>query len=394
MTISVGVFFGGGSVEHEVSIISALQALHNFDRTKYDAFPIYVSKDWKMYLGDLLSKITSYRDMPSLLKKSVRVTAVMENARVLLTRYPMKKFGSSVVRALDVAFPIGHGTTMEDGVLQGYLRSLSVPFVGCDVTASAVGMDKYITKVLLRDAGLPVLDCRKIPASAFFRDKTQVIDDILGVFKFPVVVKPLNLGSSVGISWVNDASELKEGLEEVFYYTNTALAEPAVQNLREINCAVLGDSESVEASECEEPLLGHAVLGYDDKYSGGVKDGGAKGMASAKRKLPADITPSQRDKIRSLAGRAFQALDCRGAARVDFLMDGVSGEIYVNELNTIPGSLSFYLWEAVGMPYKELLDRMIELALKRERDEAGVTRSFDTNILSNFSEGAKGLKHS
>lgn len=392
MTISVGVFFGGGSVEHEVSVISALQALHNFDRTKYDAFPVYISKDWRMYVGDSLSEIREYRDIPSLLKKSVRVTAVRENGRVLFTRYPVKKFGSSVVRSIDVAFPVGHGTSMEDGVLQGYLRSLYLPFAGCDVTASAVGMDKYITKVLLRDAGLPVLDCHKITARAFFKDKAQAIKDISLALKFPVVVKPVNLGSSVGISAANNESELKDGLEGVFYYTNTALVEPAVQNLREINCAALGDSESVMASECEEPILSHAVLGYDDKYSGGSKDEGSKGMAGAKRKLPADITQAQRDAIRDLAVRAFQALGCCGAARVDFLMDGLTGDIFINELNTIPGSLSFYLWEAVGIQYKELLDMMIEIALKRERDEAGVTHSFDTNLLSDFSGGVKGLK--
>ncbi|GHV43936.1 D-alanine--D-alanine ligase [Synergistales bacterium] len=392
MTISVGVFFGGGSVEHEVSIISALQALHNFDRIKYDAFPVYISKDWKMYVGDSLSEIGAYRDIPALLKKSVRVMAVRENERVLLTRYPMKKFRSSVVRALDVAFPVGHGTSMEDGVLQGYLRSLSIPFAGCDVTASAVGMDKYITKVLLRDAGLPVLMGRKVSARAFFKDKGQTIRDIADALKFPVVIKPNNLGSSVGISVGNNELELKDGLEGAFYYTNTALVEPAVQNLREINCAALGDSESVTASECEEPISSHAVLDYDDKYLGGAKAEGAKGMASAKRKLPADITQAQRDNIRALAVKAFQALGCYGVARVDFLMDGESGEIWVNELNTVPGSLAFYLWEAVGMPYKELLDMMIEIALKRERDEAGVARSFDTNILSDFRGGVKGLK--
>ncbi|GHV34168.1 D-alanine--D-alanine ligase [Synergistales bacterium] len=393
MTISVGVFFGGASVEHEVSIISAMQAINNFDRIKYDVFPVYISKDWKMYIGNSLSEIRAYRDIPSLLKKSLRVTAVREKGRVLLMRYPIKKFRSNIVRTIDVAFPVGHGTSMEDGVLQGYLKSLSLPFVGCDVTASAVGMDKYITKVLLRDAGLPVLDCHKVPARSFFKDKAQVIKEILDKFKFPVVVKPLNLGSSVGISVGNDESELKDGLEGAFYYTNTALVEPAVQNLKEINCAVLGDSEFAMSSECEEPILSQDVLGYDDKYSGGAKDGGAKGMVSAKRKLPADITQEQRDKIRSFAGRAFQALGCCGVARVDFLLDGRSGEIWVNELNTIPGSLSFYLWEAVGMPYKELLDMIIELALKRERDETGVVHSFDTNILSNFSDtGAKGLK--
>jgi D-alanine-D-alanine ligase len=395
MKINVGVFFGGRSVEHEVSVISGLQALHGFDKEKYDAFPVYVSKEGYMYVGDALGEIEEYRDIPALLKKSRRVVGVQEDGRLLLVRYPMRRFGSSVCRAADVAFPVGHGTDMEDGALQGYFRTLSVPFVGCDVAASAVGMDKYMTKAVLKDAGLPVLDCARVPVKSFFKDTEIVLRNLEESVSFPMVVKPLNLGSSIGITKASDARELREALETVFHYANVALTERAVPNLREINCAVIGDPDSAVASECEEPLGAHLILDYSDKYLAGGKPGagaGAKGMSAARRKFPADISPELRETVRDLAMRAFHALGCRGVARVDFLMDGESGRLWVNEVNTIPGSLSFYLWEPTGLSFGALLDRLVELALKRERENVAVTYSFETNILSGFAPGAFGSK--
>jgi D-alanine-D-alanine ligase len=306
----------------------------------------------------------------------------------------MRRFGGSVCRAADVAFPVGHGTNMEDGALQGYFRTLSVPFVGSDVAASAVGMDKYMTKAVLRDAGLPVLDCARVAVKPFFNDAEGVLRALGESVSFPMVVKPLNLGSSIGITKASDARELREGLETVFHYANAALVERAVPNLRELNCAVLGDPDSAVASECEEPLGAHIILDYSDKYlAGGGKAGaGAKGMSAARRKFPAEISPELRETVRDLALRAFRALSCRGVARVDFLMDGGSGGLWVNEINTIPGSLSFYLWEPMGLPFGVLLDRLVELALKREREDAAVARSFETNILSGLAPGAFGSK--
>jgi len=218
----------------------------------------------------------------------------------------------------------------------------------------------------------------------------KILREIENEFPFPLIVKPFNLGSSIGIKKALNTAELKEALEYAFLYTDNALVGQVVQNLREINCSVLGDQESHIVSECEEPIGVDAILSYNDKYISGGK---AKGMSAAKRKLPADISAETRDEVRRIAGAAFQALRCCGVARVDFLMDESSGRIWVNELNTIPGSLSFYLWEPMGLSYGELLDRLVVLALKRERENAAVTYSFDTNILTNFSpEGAKGLK--
>ena len=393
MGLKVGVFFGGRSVEHEVSVISALQAVHSFDRTKYDVVPVYITKDGYMYAGDDIGKIEEYKDIPSLLKKSIRVTGVRDNDRFYLARYPMKRFGlfnNSVYSEIDVAFPIVHGTNVEDGALQGYFKTMLVPFVGSDVTASALGMDKYAAKAVMKDNGIPVLNCKRVLMKPFFKNTKAVIKEIEDEFSYPVVVKPLNLGSSVGITKALDAAELEEGLETAFQYANTALVERAVQNLREINCAVLGDVDSAVASECEEPISANEVLDYSDKYVAGGKTGG-KGMSAAKRIFPADIPTKTRDKIKDLALKTFQALGCCGVARVDFLTDSVSGEIWVNEINTIPGSLSFYLWGPSGLSYTQLLDRLIELALKRERENSALSYSFDINLLAGFAPA--GLKN-
>lgn len=389
MAIRVGVFFGGKSVEHEVSVISALQALAALDQSKYEPVPVYIAKDGRMFTGPELTKIEEFRDIPALLKKSVRVLLHEDDGRYLLLRYPLKKFGDPSVAAIDVAFPIVHGANVEDGTLQGYLKFLSIPFVGCDVTASAAGMDKYVMKAVLRENGLPVLDCRRIYVKDYFADSDQVIASVESEIPYPVIVKPVNLGSSIGIKKASDSAGLRDALDYAFQYSNLCLVEPAIQNLKEINCAVLGDRESIQVSECEEPVGSDEILSYEDKYVSGGKDGGSKGMSGQKRKLPADISEETRDAIRSMAGRTFQALDCNGVARIDFMIDQDSGKIWVNEINTIPGSLSFYLWKPVGLSYPQLLDEMISLALKRQREEEDITYSFETGILSQFSGGFK-----
>jgi D-alanine-D-alanine ligase len=392
MLIRVGVLFGGKSVEHEVSIISAIQAINAFDKTKYAIVPLYMTKEGSLYTGDAVGTIGEYRNVPGLLKKSQRVILVNEGGQSLLMKYPAKGFGNHRYGSVDIIFPIVHGTNVEDGALQGYLKTLSVPFVGCDVAASAIGMEKYAQKAILKYNNIPVLDCIRVFSLAYFRDIQTVIDGIEGAIPYPVIVKPSNLGSSIGIKKALNRDTLQEALEYTFQYAHTALVERAVFPLKEINCAVLGDQDSVIVSECEEPIHTGALLSYQDKYISGDKNG-AKGMSAAKRKLPADITPETREEIRTLAQKTFQALGCNGVSRIDFFIDLQSNKILVNEINTIPGSLSFYLWEPVGLSYRELLDRLINLTLKRERENAGISYSIDTTILSNFtSSGIKGGK--
>ncbi len=392
MKIRVGVFFGGKSVEHEVSVISGLQAYHSFDRQKYEPVPIYITKDNEFYTGEAVGDISNYKDIPALLKKSMRVFFLYEKGQLKLIRYPVKKLGSSVAAQIDVAFPVVHGANVEDGSLQGFLRHYNVPLAGCDVGASAVTMDKYVMKTVLKDNDIPVLDCVMLNSKEYERDEDAACDKVEARVAYPVIIKPVNLGSSVGIRIARDRESLREALEYAFTFGSRVLAEHAITNLREINCAVLGDYEQAQASECEEPISSDEILSYEDKYVAGKK-GGSEGMRTARRELPADLTSERREEIRQMAVKTFQVLNCNGVSRIDFMIDKDTDKVYVNEINPIPGSLAFYLWEALGKPYPELLDDMVKLALKREREEKKMLTSFDSNILQNANlAGAKGSK--
>ena len=396
MKIKLGVLFGGKSVEHEVSIISALQAAASINREKYDVVPIYMTKKNEFYIGEEIGKIESYRDgIPQLLKKSQQVLMIPANGRVELLHYPLKKFGKSLIETIDVLFPIVHGTNVEDGALQGYLKTLGVPFVGCDVLASALGMDKYMMKCVWKAAGLPVLDCLRVGYKAYMEAPEAFLDKVEKEIGYPVIVKPIDLGSSVGIRKALNRAELSDAMDYAFQFAHKVLVERAVEHLKEINCSVLGDFDEAQASECEEPVSSDRILTYEEKYlkKGGSKGEGSDGMASLSRIIPANISEEERAFVRKTAVKAFQALDCCGVSRIDFMMDSATREIWINEINTIPGSLAFYLWEPMGVKYTELLDRMIDLALKRDRDQAEISYAFDTNILAGVSfGGAKGSK--
>ncbi|MBE5812324.1 MAG: D-alanine--D-alanine ligase [Clostridiales bacterium] len=392
MKIKLGVFFGGESVEHEVSIISAIQAINNMDTVKYDIIPVYITKESTMYVGEKIGNIESYKDIPKLLSESQQVILIREDNKVKLIKYPMKKFGKNEYDYIDVAFPIVHGTNVEDGALQGYFKTLKIPFVGCDVTSSAVGMDKYIMKTVLKYNDIPVLDGQIYGYHEYEEDAEELMARIEKEIAFPLIVKPVNLGSSVGIKIARDKKELAEALEYAFTFAKKILIERAVMNLREINCSVLGDFENAIASECEEPIGTDEILSYEDKYISNGSKSGSKGMSSLKRKLPADLTKEMKEKIQTLAVKTFKVLGCNGVSRIDFIIEN-NEDVYVNEINTIPGSLSFYLWNATGMDYKEQLSKMVDLALKRAREEKDISYTFETNILSGIKlDGIKGTK--
>lgn len=396
----VGVFFGGRSTEHEISVISAMQAIAAFDKNKYEIIPIYITKDCNFYTGEAAGKIQNYKDIPTLLKSLTRVTLEGENGKLNLIAYPAPTFGKGLVDTIDVAFPVVHGTNVEDGTLQGYFQSFGIPYAGCDVTSSALGMDKFASKAVLKMCGLPVLDCVRVNANEYTLEKENIISKTEAQTRYPVIVKPVNLGSSIGIKKANNTQELEDALDYAFGFANLVIVENAVLNLREINCSVLGNKEDCTASVCEEPLNATTILTFEDKYMTGGKSGGVKGskgtsagMADTKRQCPANIPDELRDKIQDYAKKTFEVLGCSGVSRIDFLMDNETNEVWVNEINTCPGSLSFYLWEASGIKFDQLLDNIVKIALARTRDEKNLTFSFDTNILQGFSTGgAKGVK--
>ena len=391
LKIKVGVIFGGKSVEHEVSVISGLQAYRNLDTEKYEPIAIYIAKNGNMYYGEKLSDIKSFSgDINALIKDCTRVTLINDGGKINIVRYPAKSFSKNILDTIDVALPVVHGTNVEDGNLQGYLHSAGVPFAMCDVLSSALGMDKYISKIVMKASGLPVIDCVVFTRREFQLDTEKTIEKIESSTRYPVIVKPVNLGSSVGISKAKDKEALINSLENAFDFADKVLVENAVVNMREINCSVLGDKDGARASECEEPINHDEILSYADKYMGGTKGSkGSKsaGMVDTKRLLPAPISAEMKEKIQKYAVDAFLCLGCSGVSRIDFLVDKDTDEVFINEINTIPGSLSFYLWEASGMKYPELLDNLIKMAFKRAREQEKLNFSFDTNILSGISFG-------
>ncbi len=393
MKTNIAVFYGCRSVEHEVSIISAVQAMHSIDREKYDVTPIYVTKSGEMYTGEKLFKIEEYRDLPKLLKTCKKVNLTREDNKVLMQYQNSSLFAKNKAVQIDVAFPIVHGTNCEDGTIQGLFEYLGVPYVGCDIISSAVGMDKAVFKDVLKNAGLPVLDCVCIRSREYMTDKATAAKNILEKIGLPLIVKPVNLGSSVGISKVSTETELDDALTLAFSFADRVLVEHAVTAIREINCSVLGDVDSCEASVCEEPFMNDEILSYEDKYLSNSKGGQSKGMASLGRKIPADLSDEKSKEIRNLAKDVFKAIGANGVVRIDFIIDTETDTVYANEINTIPGSLAFYLWDATGVPYKELIDRLIDLAFKRQRNRDNLTYTIDTNILSGVSlGGSKGSK--
>ena len=386
--IRVGVFFGGPSVEHEVSVITAMQAMQALNAARYEVIPVYASKSGAFFTGDNLKSLEAFRDIPKAIGDAQEVILQKNGKDVQLVLAKQKRFGSSVVATLDVALPIFHGTGGEDGVMQAHFERLNLPYGGPDVTSSAIGMDKWASKALFAMHGIPYIPGIKLSRAAYFADPDALTARIEKEVGYPLVVKPYNLGSSVGIHKCRDRVSLLEALEDAFLYSGGVIAERAVPHLREINCAVLGDDDSARASVCEEPLNATDILTYADKYQSGGKTktgsksgGGSKGMQSLSRVIPAPIPPELTEKVQTLAVEAFHAIGASGCSRIDFLLDDETQELFVNEINTIPGSLAFYLWEACGLDFASLMDEIVDLALKRQRDRAHLHTSFETNLL-------------
>ena len=389
MKTKVGVFFGGRSVEHEISVISALQAINAIPTEQYDVIPVYISKQGRFYTGSELLNPKNYKDIAGLLGRSTEVYLRPElgNGKLYKAKAPL--FGKDYVTELDVVFPVLHGTNGEDGNFQGLIELTGLPYVGCNTLSSANGMDKITMKMILRESGIPVIDYVWFTDKQWTKSRDEMIAAVEEKIGYPAIVKPANLGSSVGISPAADRAALIKAIETAKQYTTRIIVEHMVTELKEINCSVLGSSDDCEASVCEEPIKSGEILSYEDKYMGGSKGAASKGMQSTRRQIPADLPAETTAEIQRLACETFRVLSCEGVSRIDFIIDGANGEVYVNEINEIPGSLSFYLWEATGVSFAELTDRLIKQALRRKREQSLKTVSYDQNIFS-LGGGIKG----
>ena len=399
MKLNIAVFFGGESVEHEVSIISAHQAIEALDKNKYNVIPVYVSKERKLYVSDLLKDISNYKDLKHLISQCTQVSITSEDNRVVIRPVKPSLFGPKELGTIDVAIPVMHGTNGEDGTIQGFFEMLKVPYAGCDLYGAAIGQDKVLQKNVLNDNNLPITNWFWVYGSEMDTHQSEILDKVHRLI-YPVIIKPARTGSSVGISIAHNDEEYLACFDEARQYDEKIITEKVVKPMREINCSVVGDSYSCVASVLEEvsSVSQDELLNFSDKYLGGSKSAkseGSKGMASTARIVPAPLTDEQTRLIQQLAKETFRVLGTSGVCRIDFLMDADTKKVYVNEINTIPGSLAFYLWKAAGVSFSELMDKLVELALDRERRRSKMTFSYETNILSNFSaSSAKGSKGS
>jgi D-alanine-D-alanine ligase len=390
--LRVGVAFGGRSVEHDVSIITGLQALSVLQE-RHSPVPIYIARSGRWYTGEALRELSVYQQAggdPA----AEEIHFDLHNGRLLRA-----STGGSLLRSrrapepidLDVVVLATHGTQGEDGCLQGALELARLPYVGPPVGAAAAAMDKVTTKAVLSRAGLPALEHLALRREDWDSDKNG--SDKNGcfarareAFDFPIYVKPASLGSSVGVSRCSNDADLADALELGFELDRVCLLEPAVDGGVEVNCAVIGrPGVEPRASVCEQPVAAESFLSFEDKYMAGAKSDGMKG---AQRLIPAPLSDALTAEVRDLAGRAFTTFGCAGVTRVDFLIDSAE-RVYVNELNTIPGSFSFYLWEPAGVPFAQLMDDLIDLALEDHREKLRTTTVFATNLLA---ERASGLK--
>ena len=416
---TVGVVFGGPSVEHDVSIITAQQAMAVLSE-RHAVVPLYVGKDGRWWTGEELRDVSAFTQTPPRGGRPVQL-------RLGAPDSPFVEPSSSRLRG-DRALPVSvvlnaiHGTGGEDGALLGALELSGIPHAGRGVAAFAVGMDKHLAKTVLKEAGLDVLAHRRIERGEWEEDRAGVLERLAGELPPPVVVKPATLGSSIGVARCDDAAAVEEALELAFELDRQAVVEPFATGAIELNCAVLGrPGAPLRVSEVERPLGSADGLTFEDKYlsagggkgsAGGAKgaaaSGGAKGaaaprgakggggagsgMASADRVIPADVAPELRERVRREAERAHRALRVAGVVRYDFFAigaeDPASARIVVNEPNTVPGSFAFYLFEPTGLPFADLLDELLAIGLAEAREERSTTRTFASALIDRHARSA------
>lgn len=386
------VAFGGASPEHEVSVLTAMQVLAALEQSEFSLIPLYISKSGSWFMGEHLKDLSAYKDLKKLesestpcafTKNEMGITLLAEQGKTGLFKKPV----SFPVYAVVCAF---HGSDGENGAFQGVCEQFNVPYTGSGVLASSVGMDKVKAKQLCEANGIPVTASLDFYEKDWEHHQTTILQEaeFLG---YPLVVKPATLGSSIGVKKVNRESELIEAVEVAFRYDAHVLVEVAIQPLMEINCSVMGTAQQCTASVCERPLGSTETLSFEDKYQRG--EGADKGMASADRVIPADISAELTETIREMAAHTFKTFDASGVSRLDFLVNADTEEVYFNEINTIPGSFSFYLWEKSGVSFEQLVRELIQIGLSKHQAKNGRIRSYDTNLLSEkAAKGIKGLK--
>lgn len=387
---TVGVIFGGRSVEHDVSVLTGHQVIRAFDPERYEIVPIYIDREGRWFTGDPLLEFKNFQNEVVSLAgvQTAIISPGVQHHGLILNPTPSGLFGKSQIKRLDVVFPAIHGSHGEDGTLQGLFELADIPYVGCGVLASAVANDKVIAKQVLKQNGIPVVNGVYFSRYEWEQDAESVIERIKAELTFPMFVKPVTLGSSIGIARVETEELLRASIDVASNFDRRLMVEAAITNCIEINCAVLGDDRDIQVSVLEQPVSWEQFLTYEEKYLRG-----GEGMKSAERIIPAPISAELAKRIQALAVQAFRAIDGRGTARIDFLVRSEQNEVYLNELNTMPGSLAFYLWQEMGMSAQEVVERLVELAREAHGQKRRNTYNYQTSLIAlTAARGVKGLK--
>jgi D-alanine-D-alanine ligase len=376
MKKNIAVVFGGKSVEHEVSVITGMQVMENMDKTKYNAVPIFIDKEGKWFTGDELLNFKNFKEKKLNNLKEIVVAPTYNENRIF--SHPDKSggfFSKKFSEKIDSVFIALHGTNGEDGTIQGVFELMNIPYVSAGVIGSSVGMDKILMKDVFKSHNLPIVDYTWFFRQAWIDDRDSVIEKVESKLDYPVFVKPSNLGSSVGITKAKDRDGLIESIEVAIRYDRKIIIEESVESPREINCAVLGYDNKVKASLCEEPVGWKELLTYEDKYV----NSNSKGSKNGGRNIPADLSPEKSSEIQEIAMDSFMAIDCKGNARIDFLMDS-NEKVYVNEINTQPGSVGYYLWEPMGINFTQLIDELLDIAYAVQEEKNQNMYSYDVDL--------------
>lgn len=386
---TVAVIFGGRSVEHDVSVVTGHQVIRAFDPERYEVVPIYIDRDGRWLTGEPLLDLKNFKDEIASYKGVMSaIISPGTNHHGLIINPTAGRFEKSEVKRLDVVFPTIHGTHGEDGTLQGLFELADIPYVGCGVLASAVANDKILTKDVLRQYAIPVVDDVHFTREEWLRDPDAIISRITAALAYPLFIKPATTGSSIGIGRANDETLLRAAIDVAAHFDRRILVEGAVTNCIEINCAVMGNTPDIRTSVLEQPVSWEEFLTYEEKYLRG-----GEGMKSAERLIPAPIGDELTARIQTYARAAFQAIEGRGTARVDFLVRPKEGEIYLNEVNTLPGSLAFYLWQEEGLPPSDVVEQLVKLAQDAHAEKRRSTYNYQTNLIAQTAaRGLKGLK--
>jgi len=375
-TQTIGVFFGGQSPEHDVSIITGTLIIAGLKRLGYGVMPVYVDKEGGWNCGDELASIEFYKKEPLPLQKykgfSVDLDAPAGTMVLVRRGLVSKKY------LINVAFPAFHGQNGEDGTMQGLFEMLGVPYVGCGVAASALAMDKVLTKLMYEAQGFPTTKFSFFLKREWEADARDVLARIEQKLRYPLFVKPARLGSSIGIARVSKREDLETAIEVALHYDEKILVEEGVEHVSDITCAVIGNDTPVP-SLLQESVFGGGFLSYDDKY---MSDGGTQlGKASANIIIPAHVDEKTEERITEYALSVYRAFECSGIARIDFLYNRETKGIFINEINTLPGTLYHHLWKESGVELEVLLSRLLGYAAERHEKKKKFIRTFESAIL-------------